>query len=235
MAESQDQARHSNIEAALREAIRAAQVKINTLEPGVIQSFDAATQRAKIQLGIKRKLAGDSLDIPLLLDVPIYYPRAGGFAFTFPVKAGDECLVLFGTRNMDNWLESGAQSEVADARLHAFSDAVAIVGGFSSPAAMADYHDDRVALREVGGPGAIEIHANGKFRLTNGTEEVIDLISQTQAKLAAFMDEVASLKTIVTRGSSANAAGYAHNKITAVNGLKSDVDNLKDKLDGLKP
>lgn len=235
MAESQDQARHSNIEAALREAIRAAQVKINTLEPGTIKSFDAATQRATVQLGLKRKLAGESMDIPQLLDVPVYYPRAGGFAFTFPVKAGDECMVLFGTRNMDSWLESGAQSEVDDARLHAFSDAIAIAGGFSSPAAMSDYHDDRVALREVGGPGAIEIHASGKFRLTNGTEEVIDLISQTQAKLSEFMDEVAALKTIVTSGSSANLTGYAHNKITAVNGLKTDIDNLKTKIDGLKP
>ncbi len=65
---------------------------------------------------------------PLLVDVPVVFPRGGGCTLTFPVKAGDECLVIFADRCIDFWWQSGGIQEPVDERMHDLSDAFCIVG-----------------------------------------------------------------------------------------------------------
>ena len=52
---------------------------------------------------------------------------------TFPVKPGDECLLVFNERCIDGWWQSGGSSEPLDYRQHDLSDAVAIMGISSLP------------------------------------------------------------------------------------------------------
>lgn len=56
------------------------------------------------------------MDLPILPDVPVVFPGGGGFALTFPVAAGDECLVVFASRCIDAWWQSGGVGEPMEPR-----------------------------------------------------------------------------------------------------------------------
>ncbi|HDK0301007.1 TPA: translation initiation factor IF-2, partial [Escherichia coli] len=87
--------------------------------PGIIQSFDPEAVTAVIQpaiKGVEHDASGAevSVNLPLLVDVPVIFPRGGGCTLTFPVKEGDECLVIFADRCIDFWWQSGGIQEPVD-------------------------------------------------------------------------------------------------------------------------
>lgn len=52
---------------------------------------------------------------------------------SFPLKKGDECVLLFSDREIESWFINGDVSPINHPRMHAFTDAVAIVGLRSLP------------------------------------------------------------------------------------------------------
>ncbi len=68
------------------------------------------------------------IDYPILIDVPIVVLSGGLARLTFPITAGDECLILFNDRSIDNWFQSGQITGVSSSRLHSFSDGIALIG-----------------------------------------------------------------------------------------------------------
>jgi len=153
--------------------------------PGIIQSFDPETVTCVIQPAIKGSETDEagnpvSLNLPLLVDVPVVFPRGGGVTLTFPVKAGDECLVIISDCCIDFWWQSGGVQEPVDTRRHDLSDAFAIVGpqsqaqkisGISSSAAQLRT-DDGAAFFEVASGHDISVNTPGKLTASaqGGTE-----------------------------------------------------------------
>lgn len=119
-------------------ALDGRQAKLWTALPGIIQSFNAATMTVTVQptiMGVYRKPDGttQAVQLPLLLDVPVQFPAGGGFTLTFPVVNGDECLVVFSSRCINNWwLQGGVQAQERY-RMHDLSDGFAILGFRSVP------------------------------------------------------------------------------------------------------
>lgn len=120
--------------------------------PGIISKFDADTQTAEVQIALREHVQQENMqyawtEIPPLLDVPIVFPRGGGYALTFPVKKGDECLIVFSDMCIDSWFSmSGIQNQI-EKRRHDLSDAIAIVGLSSQPRKLKDYSSKHVELR----------------------------------------------------------------------------------------
>lgn len=61
--------------------------------PGIIQTFDPIACTCTVQPAISGQTADElgnfkSAPLPLLLDVPVVFPRGGGCTITFPVKEG---------------------------------------------------------------------------------------------------------------------------------------------------
>ena len=107
---------------------------LHTCLPGIIASFDPDTQTASVQPAIQRIFTEKgAVNLPLCVDVPVAFPGGGDFFLTFPVKAGDECILLFSERAIDNWHASGGTQTPAEYRLHDLSDGIAIVGLNSQP------------------------------------------------------------------------------------------------------
>lgn len=96
--------------------------------PGIVQSFDADSVTCDIQIGIKGESGGESTNLSVLTSVPVVFPRGGGVTMTFPIKSGDECLLVFGDRCIDFWHQSGDIQETVDERQHDLSDAFALIG-----------------------------------------------------------------------------------------------------------
>lgn len=136
--------------------------KIRVAMPGIIQEFDPATQTATVQLAIREKVINSSgessmMEIPMLLDVPIVFPKAGGFSVTFPVKKGDECLVVFGDMCIDAWWQSGGVQNQVETRRHDLSDGFAIMGVSSVPNAVSNYSTNSVQMRNKSGSTFVEV------------------------------------------------------------------------------
>ena len=123
---------------ALRAALDGRQAEMWTALPGIVQSFDPAAMTVSVQPAVAGRISDEagkasSVDLPILPDVPVVFPGGGGFALTFPVAAGDECLVVFASRCIDAWWQSGGVGEPMEPRMHDLSDGFALVGVRSQP------------------------------------------------------------------------------------------------------
>jgi hypothetical protein len=128
---------------------------VHTMLPGIIISFDAEKQTAQVQPAIQRVFSAPGPDgnplgpvnLPPCVDVPVAFPGGGDFFLTFPVKPGDECILLFSERAIDYWYAYGGVQLPAEYRLHDLSDAVAVVGLNSQPRKLADVQTTGAELR----------------------------------------------------------------------------------------
>lgn len=138
---------------------------LHTAIPARIIDFDQKTQTATIEILVQKLMAdGTGENFPPLLDVPVSFPRGGGFAVTFPLNKGDEGIALFSERCIDGWWENGKPSIPLDFRLHDLSDAIFIPGITSKPKALKGFFNAGMELRTEKGdtfirlqPGTITI------------------------------------------------------------------------------
>lgn len=80
--------------------------RIHTSLPGIVKSYDSATQTAQVQLAVQ--LLGNSP--PPLSDVPVAWPGgAAGFVHV-PLAAGDSVLVVFTEEDFSGWYDTGSVS-----------------------------------------------------------------------------------------------------------------------------
>ena len=154
-----------------------------TALPGRVVAFDAETQTATIQPLYKAKFNGVATAMPELLEVPVVFPRGGGYAITFPIKPGDGVQLMFQSRNSDLWYNEGGEQEAFSARMHDLSDAVAIPGLEPSPRALEDVQDDRFEIRAedpetriefLEGPDRIRV-VSGRCRFVLRKDEFIQM------------------------------------------------------------
>lgn len=164
--EEQQRAAAYNNSAQLRVAI-----------PGIIESFDANRQTVSVQPAITENIqAGESeakaTKLPVLTDIPICFPRAGGYSITLPVSKGDECLLVFADMCIDGWWQSGGVQDQMETRRHDLSDAFAIIGTTSQVKRLSGYSSDKMQIRADNGKvvmeldsgtGSIKIDCNGDF------------------------------------------------------------------------
>lgn len=151
----------------LRMAFEAMQSRLWTSLPGIVQSFDAAQMTVTVQPTINGRYidstgAGQSLQMPVLLDVPVVWPGGGGATLTFPIAEGDECLVVFAARCIDAWWSLGGVQDPPEIRMHDLSDSFALVGLRSLPRALASVSTTNVQLRSDDGSTLVEMSPAGK-------------------------------------------------------------------------
>jgi len=141
-------------------AMSALSSRMRVALPGIIQSFDGVNTVTVLCAIRERINIGGNLSwetLPLLVDVPIIIPRAGGYCLTLPIVKGDECLVIFADMCIDAWYQSGDVQNQQDKRRHDLSDGFAIIGPWSKPKAITDYSSDTAQLRNEDGTAYIEL------------------------------------------------------------------------------
>ena len=111
---------------------------IHTACPATIVSFDAGTCVASVKPTMTYyKSDGTTLDYPVIIGVPVFMPKAGSSQITYPVKAGDSCLLVFAERSIDEWMGKG-NSDNHDPRRYDLTDAFCFVGMCPSQSISAD-------------------------------------------------------------------------------------------------
>lgn len=159
---------YNNPEDVFLAAIQQSLAGVWTALPGYVISFDPSAVTAVIQLGIQTQLlkpdgSVEQVTPSLLQDVPVYFPRGGGCTMTFPVKEGDECLVIFACRSIDSWWQSGGVQAQSSSRSHSRSDAFAFIGPMSQANKISGISNDKVQLRSDDGSTYVELDPQGQI------------------------------------------------------------------------
>jgi hypothetical protein len=192
---------------------------INCHHIGTIQSFNSSNQTASVSINytktfyvlntITNTYDQQPSTYPVILECPVIFLGGGNSHLTFPIKIGDECLILFNDRDIDNWFVGGAGSQVNTPRLHSFSDAVVLVGIRSMPKALSSFDTNHAAISASTGELGVNI-TNGKalisnngVTLKNALEDLITALTGFCAACSSSSDTtlvsaVAALSTALT-------------------------------------
>lgn len=101
---------------------------IHTACPATIISFDAGSCIATVNPSmVFYKCDDETINYPVITNVPVFMPHAGSAQITYPVKAGDSCLLVFAERSIDEWLGKGS-TDNHDPRRYDLTDAFCFVG-----------------------------------------------------------------------------------------------------------
>lgn len=205
---------------AQRAALDGRQAEMWTALPGIVQSFDPVAVTVSVQPSVQGSVQDESgkasvVSLPLLVDVPVCFPCGGGFTLTHPVKAGDECLVVFASRCIDGWWQGGDVSPAPDARMHDLSDGFAIVGPRSQAKKLNPPVDtENVQLRTDDGEAHVTMMPDYTIQaknpvssviMTPGGEVTVEAKASITLKAPSIIMEAASISMGGPGGGSASA------------------------------
>jgi hypothetical protein len=146
--------------------------------PGILDSFDPAKMTAKVQpaiRGIFRQKDGSAkiVTMPQCLDVPVQFIGGGGFSHTFPLAQGDEGLLVFASRCIDAWWQSGGVQNPVEIRADQLSDAFFIPGFRSVPRVLSNISTTTTQLRSDDGTMFVEVGPD-QIQLKHPTKVTVD-------------------------------------------------------------
>ena len=147
--------------------------------PAIVQSVDFEKQTLTAKLAIRERFLNSQskqyefVEIPELLDVPFFMLFGSDYSITFPIKEGDECLIVFADSCIDAWWQNGDIQNPMRRRRHSLSDSFALVGFRSQPNILKDYSEDSLQIRNKDGSVYVEIKDEDiKIYTENGNVEV---------------------------------------------------------------
>ena len=197
---------------------------LNCHQVGVIESYDSSRQTASVRIAVLRTLGTENLPYPLLTDCPVLVPAGGAGYMTFPIAAGDPCLVLFNDRDLDNWFVSGGTQTLNSERAHSLSDGMVLVGirNLTNPPPTSSATS--VDIHYAG--GSLAVGESPKLEGSGGAKVVASStvdISNSATSLKAALDSLCSALSawVNTGGSTPNPATLA-----AIAAAKNQIDSV---------
>lgn len=201
-------------ETAIRNGLDSKQAQMWTAMPAIVTSVNLTQMTIQCQPAIKGVVTNEDgsstyVNLPILADVPICFPSAGGFTLTLPIVIGDEVLVVFGNRCIDAWWQSGGVQLPMELRMHDLSDGFAIPGPRSLPraAAVPGISATNAQLRTNDGLTYLEITPTGHINLVapsgvaiTGNLAVTGAITATGEVTAKSLTHPEALSTHVHSG-----------------------------------
>ncbi len=170
--------RYQDLSQLLLAAFQSGQQALWTSLPCIVQSYNPDTNTIEAQPTILGRVQDQQglwslKQMPLLLDVPVIFPSGGGYTLTFPIAAGDECLVVFSSRCIDGWWYQGGIQPQLDVRMHDLSDGFAFVGPMSRPNVIPTISTSTTQLRSNDGSIYVEL-SPAQIKLHHPTKVLID-------------------------------------------------------------
>lgn len=162
---------------AMRSLLDRTLANVHTCCPGIIDHFYPESQTVQVKPAIHKLFFPDGeearwVELAPLVDVPVISLAGAGYALTFPIRSGDECLLLFAERAIDNWYQTGEASEPPVMRRHDSADAFALVGIRSQGRLIASYNTEEVELRSLNGQTRIRLSESGAIYLQQGNTQI---------------------------------------------------------------
>lgn len=166
----------------MSKAIKRSISNIHTVLPGMIEKYDHKTQKAQVKPLIKKKYRDGVVEsLPVIVDVPVVWPRSSNASMTFPVNKGDYVLLLFAERSIERFLASGGEQEPGDMRKYDLTDAIAIPGLYPfSEASRSDNNEDVLLIYN---DTSVRITKAGNLEAKVSKDMVINVEKNSEVKI----------------------------------------------------
>jgi hypothetical protein len=170
--------------------------------PARVERYDKDKQLVDVQPLLKTPLLDESgstsaESMPVLTNVPVAFPQAGGAAIIFPIAAGDTVMIHICDRSLDQWLERGGEIDPVDRRTHVLEGAVAYPGVNAKPQALGFAHAQNLVI----GRSNIQIHIKPNQQIHLGEEnaaEFVALADKTLTELNKIKTYLQGIHTVLT-------------------------------------
>ncbi|MGO4171548.1 Gp138 family membrane-puncturing spike protein [Bosea sp. TAF32] len=174
-----------------------------TSMPARVVSYDAQKQTISAQPTIKAYVlqkdgTSKATEYPVIPDIPVQFPGSGGQTMTFPVKAGDECLLNFCSRSQDSWQQSGGVQAPMDTGMNNLSNAFAMLGFRSNPRALKDVSNDATEVRSDDGKTKISLSGAGGVGIS--TDKQVGISAANGVSIGGGAGETAITGTVRITG-----------------------------------
>lgn len=197
-----------------------------------VKSFNSTDQTVEATIDycrtrFERNRAGQYVpkyvNYPTLIDVPVISLCGGDGGLTFPITAGDKCLILFNDRDISNWFaEQTPGGPNASARMHSLSDGIALVGLNS----IGTYVTNKVKLFK----GDTQITLGTKINISNASEDLKDILENLVTAINDLVTATAAITVICAAPGNPSSVPVNVAAITAVattlTGIATDLGGL---------
>ena len=210
--------RYEDVIEATMAALDGFQPKLWTAIPAQITQYFPLTNsvwaRPTIRQTVRNRYGKtQQLTLPEIRDIPVVFPRGGGFTLTFPIAAGDECLLVFASRCIDLWWVNGGINNQYEQRMHDLSDGFAIVGPWSKPNVIGSISATTTQLRSNDGTMYVDVGPS-QIKLHHPTKVLIDapaseITGTEQVDQAATFETTIDVKGASTLESTLDLKGNA--------------------------
>lgn len=162
-------------------------LEVHTSMPGKIVSYDRSKQTATVQPALKVKYAdqAEAQPLPEIQNVPVIFPSVAGGWMLLPMAAGDNVDLHFAERSIDQWFENGGVVDPMIPAKFQLTDCIATPGLNPSNAAIVP-KGAATSIEIATAGGWIEITATGKFKITNGSVELLTVLDSILTHLIAL-------------------------------------------------
>jgi len=173
----------------IKQAIDNRLLDVHTALIAKVESYDAEKQLSNVSPVLKRHIKtmeGEWVreQLPVLCDVPVLFPRAGGFFISFPIKPGDFVQLIFNEVDIEDWLEESSPT-ISCIQRFTMHGAVAIPGVYPQAKALLDAHATNLVIGKEQG---LQIHIDNEKIYLGSAEasEALALASKVKDELEKF-------------------------------------------------
>jgi len=208
-------------------------VSYNAVQIGIIEAFDPSTQTATIRIAIKKIISEEAdgtkilKEHPLIMQCPVMTYFGGNSFISCPIAAGDNCIVLFCDRDIDEWLYAGGVQAPNSRRIHDINDAIAIVGIRNFQNSISDFlangirlsfaADSRIDLTEDAIDSIAELFThNGNMEITGSLTIRGNVYGEAGGAVLLNSDLTQTSGKVLSAG---NGATGTFNVVTVLNGI----------------
>jgi hypothetical protein len=147
----------------LKQAIDNRLLDVHTALIAKVESYDAEKQQVNVSPALKRHLRNIegkwiSEQLPIMCDVPVLFPRSGGYFIHLPIRSGDFVQLIFNEVSINEWMRSETSNITSDQRF-TLQGAVAIPGICPETRAPIGVTKNNLVLGKENGP---QIHIDDK-------------------------------------------------------------------------
>jgi hypothetical protein len=203
-----------------------------------IQSFNSTNQTATATINYPKTIyqfnqnsnnfVPRDIAYPTLAGCPVVILGGGASNLTFPITKGDQCLVLFNDRDMDNWFAGNNTGRVPTGRMHSFSDALIIVGLHSTINKIASYDTARAKL--FNGSTSVGV-SSSKVQIKNASQNLNTLFQNLCTQLQSLTTALSTL-TVSGVQSGGSSSGPPTNA-AAITNIGSQISSIATNIGNL--
>ena len=170
---------------------------LNCHHLATVQAFNATNQTISATINYQKTIfvlnetsqtyQPTLLTYPILTTVPVIIMSGDQAGLTFPIVQGDQCLILFNDRSIDNWFQSGQVGPVASSRYHSFADGIALVGLRNFNTKLSNYDTLRALL--FNGTTGVGVSAS-KVKIYNNSTTLNTVLQNILTQLQTLANSI---------------------------------------------